>query len=73
VVQLHVAGHSQAQGYLADTHSAPVAEPVWALLEQAVRLGARAPLLVEWDADIPTFDVLEREVALAQACFARAS
>jgi uncharacterized protein (UPF0276 family) len=73
VVQLHVAGHSQAQGYLADTHSAPVAEPVWALLEQAVRLGARAPLLVEWDADIPTFDVLEHEVALAQACFARAS
>jgi len=73
VVQLHVAGHSQAQGYLADTHSAPVAAPVWALLEQAVRLGARAPLLVEWDADIPSFDVLQSEVALAEACFARAS
>ena len=73
VVQLHVAGHSQAQGYLADTHSAPVAEPVWALLEQAVRLGARAPLLLEWDADIPAFAVLERELALGQACFARAS
>jgi uncharacterized protein (UPF0276 family) len=73
VVQLHVAGHSQAQGYLADTHSAPVAEPVWALLEQAVRLGARAPLLVEWDADIPAFDVLQSEVARAEAIFARAS
>ena len=73
VVQLHVAGHSQAQGYLADTHSAPVAEPVWALLVQAVRLGARAPLLLEWDADIPAFAVLERELALGQACFARAS
>ena len=73
VVQLHVAGHSQAQGYLADTHSAPVAEPVWALLEQAVRLGARAPLLLEWDADIPAVAVLERELALGQACFARAS
>jgi uncharacterized protein (UPF0276 family) len=71
VVQLHVAGHSQAQGYLADTHSAPVSDEVWALLEQAVRLGARAPLLVEWDADIPEFPELERELTKAQACFAR--
>jgi uncharacterized protein (UPF0276 family) len=73
VVQLHVAGHSQARGYLADTHSAPVAEPVWALLEQAVQLGARAPVLLEWDAEIPSFDVLERELRIAQACCARAS
>ena len=73
VVQLHVAGHSQAEGYLADTHSAPVADEVWALLEHALRLGARAPLLVEWDADIPSFPELERELAKAAACFARAS
>jgi uncharacterized protein (UPF0276 family) len=73
VVQLHVAGHSQAQGYLADTHSAPVAEPVWALLEHAVRLGARAPVLLEWDAEIPSFDVLERELGLARDCCARAA
>jgi len=73
VVQLHVAGHSQAEGYLSDTHSAPVAPEVWALLEHAVRLGARAPLLVEWDADIPPFPELEREVEQAQACFTRAS
>jgi uncharacterized protein (UPF0276 family) len=72
VVQLHVAGHSQAQGYLADTHSAPVADEVWALLEHALRLGARAPLLVEWDADIPSFPELELELGKAEACFARA-
>jgi uncharacterized protein (UPF0276 family) len=71
VVQLHVAGHSQAEGYLADTHGAPVADGVWQLLEEAVRLGARAPLLVEWDADIPDFVELEREVTRARACFAR--
>jgi uncharacterized protein (UPF0276 family) len=73
VVQLHVAGHSQADGYLADTHSAPVADEVWALLEHAVRLGARAPLLLEWDAEIPSFPELEQELAKAAACFARAS
>jgi uncharacterized protein (UPF0276 family) len=73
VVQLHVAGHSQAEGYLADTHGSPVADGVWQLLEDAVRLGARAPLLVEWDADIPEFVELEREVNRARGCFARAA
>jgi len=67
VVQLHIAGHSQAQGYLADTHSAPVADGVWALLAEAVRLGANAPLLLEWDAEIPAFPELERELDKARA------
>jgi len=66
VVQLHIAGHSQAQGYLADTHSAPVAAGVWELLAEAWRLGVRAPLLLEWDAEIPEFAELERELGLAQ-------
>ncbi|HKO95142.1 MAG TPA: DUF692 domain-containing protein [Polyangiaceae bacterium] len=66
VVQLHIAGHSQAQGYLADTHSAPVADGVWELLGEAWRLGARAPLLLEWDAEIPEFAELERELGKAQ-------
>jgi uncharacterized protein (UPF0276 family) len=72
VVQLHVAGHSQADGYLSDSHGAPVADGVWQLLEHALRLGASAPLLLEWDADIPSFPELERELDEARACFARA-
>jgi uncharacterized protein len=67
IVQLHVAGHSQAAGYLADTHAAPVAEGVWALLAEVWRLGGRAPLLLEWDAEIPEFPELELELAKAQA------
>jgi uncharacterized protein len=66
LVQLHIAGHSQAQGYLADTHAAPVAEGVWELLAEVRRLGGRAPLLLEWDAEIPEFPVLERELAKAK-------
>lgn len=73
VVQLHVAGHSQAEGYLADSHGSPVASAVWQLLAEAVRLGANAPLLLEWDADIPPFGELERELEQARACFARAA
>jgi uncharacterized protein (UPF0276 family) len=67
VVQLHIAGHSQAQGYLSDTHSAPVADGVWELLAEVWRLGARAPLLLEWDAEIPEFAELERELGKAKA------
>jgi uncharacterized protein (UPF0276 family) len=67
VVQLHIAGHSQAEGYLADTHAAPVAEGVWELLAEVRRLGTRAPLLLEWDAEIPEFPALELELAKAQA------
>jgi uncharacterized protein (UPF0276 family) len=70
VVQLHLAGHGVESGvdahgqpvtHLIDTHAAPVAPEVWSLFEYAVRLGARAPVLLEWDADIPPFPVVLRE------------
>lgn len=81
VVQLHLAGHgvataSDASGrevtQLIDTHSAPVAPAVWALFEEAVRLGARAPVLLEWDAEIPSFELVHHEALLARAPIERA-
>lgn len=66
VVQFHVAGHSQAEGYLADTHVGPVPDPVWRLLQEALRLGADASVLLEWDSEIPSFDVVHRDVLKAQ-------
>jgi uncharacterized protein (UPF0276 family) len=81
VVQLHVAGHSDrpssdAQGravtQLIDTHAGPVAREVWALFEEAVRLGARAPVLLEWDADIPDFSVVHGEALTARRHIERA-
>lgn len=81
VVQMHVAGHSEsavidAQGHavtqLIDTHSGPVAPEVWALFEAAVRLGARAPVLLEWDADIPEFAVVHAEALAARRHIERA-
>jgi uncharacterized protein len=81
VVQLHLAGHgvaaaSDARGQevtqLIDTHGAPVAAAVWALFEEAVRLGARAPVLLEWDAEIPPFEVVHREALLARDPIERA-
>jgi uncharacterized protein (UPF0276 family) len=69
VDEIHVAGHSPdarwGEDLLIDTHAAPVASPVWALLARLVaRIGAR-PTLIERDAEVPAFDVLlsEREQA----------
>jgi uncharacterized protein len=67
VVQFHVAGHSQADGYLADTHGGEVIPGVWQLLLHAFRRGARAAVLVEWDADIPDFDTVHRQALRAKA------
>jgi uncharacterized protein len=81
VVQLHLAGHGEASvsdadgrtvTQLIDTHAGPVAPEVWALFEEAVRLGARAPVLLEWDADIPSFSVVHREALLARQHIERA-
>jgi uncharacterized protein (UPF0276 family) len=67
VVQFHVAGHSQADGYLADTHSGEVIPGVWQLLLHAFGRGARAAVLVEWDADIPDFDTVHGQALRAKA------
>ena len=66
VAEIHLAGFEEADGCLIDTHGAPVAPDVWALYERTIaRLGPR-PTLIEWDTDIPSFDVLQREAATAQ-------
>ena len=47
--------------YLFDTHSAPVSEPVWRLYEYAVARFGPVSTLVEWDAEIPSFERLIAE------------
>ena len=66
VVQFHVAGHDQEPGYLLDTHRGPVCAPVWQLLADAFRLGAKASVLLEWDADIPDFESVHRHAQCAR-------
>lgn len=56
VAQLHLAGFTDMGTYLFDTHSTPVSDDVWHLYAHAVRRFGRVSTLVEWDADIPTFD-----------------
>jgi uncharacterized protein len=66
VAQMHLAGFTDMGTYLFDTHSAPVHEDVWALYRHAVaRFGAGATL-VEWDADIPSFERVHAEAERAR-------
>lgn len=65
VGEIHLAGHTESDGVLIDTHGTHVCDDVWALYSHAIaRLGAR-PTLVEWDTDIPPLDILVAEAARA--------
>jgi uncharacterized protein (UPF0276 family) len=66
VVQIHVAGHTDYGTHAIDTHVGPVPDPVWQLLARARQLGARAPVLLEWDAEIPSFAVAHAEAKRAR-------
>jgi hypothetical protein len=70
VAEMHLAGFEDRGDLLVDTHGAPVAGDVWALYAHALdRFGPR-PTLIEWDTDIPPFDVLAGEAATAQSMIA---
>ncbi|MFM5585992.1 DUF692 domain-containing protein [Aeromonas rivipollensis] len=75
VGEIHLAGFTDKelpQGHLyIDTHSAPVAEPVWALYRQVCGLSA-IPTLIEWDLEIPPLPVLLEEAGRANAILSAA-
>jgi uncharacterized protein (UPF0276 family) len=63
VVYMHVAGHYvEAEDLRVDTHGAPVADPVWQLLDQAYARFGPVPTLLERDFNIPPLSELQREL-----------
>ena len=71
VVQFHVAGHTHHGTHIIDSHTGPVIDAVWQLLADAMRLGASAPVLLEWDADIPEFEQVHAEALRAKEVLKR--
>jgi len=68
VGEIHVAGHDtdtddHGAVLLIDSHGAPVADPVWALLDLTLQRCGPRPVLVEWDTDVPDWPVLAAEAA----------
>lgn len=66
IVQFHLAGHTNLGDYCIDTHDGQVIDPVWRLFQLAHQRTGGASTLLEWDANIPDFPTLHREVLKAK-------
>ncbi|MEM6617934.1 MAG: DUF692 domain-containing protein [Pseudomonadota bacterium] len=78
VGELHLGGHDDdtddaGAPLLIDSHAKPVVDPVWDLYAHTVARGGARPTLIEWDSDIPSWDVLAAEAAQADRVLARAA
>jgi uncharacterized protein (UPF0276 family) len=72
IVQFHVAGHANNGTHCIDTHVGPVIEPVWDLLGRMYARTGGASVLLEWDAEIPSFEQVHAEALRAETAILRA-
>jgi uncharacterized protein len=72
VVQLHLAGHSEAVTHKIDTHDQPICEDVWSLYHEVCPRFGSISTMIERDDNFPPFDELMAELDRARATAARA-
>jgi uncharacterized protein (UPF0276 family) len=66
-VQVHLAGHSNCGKIKIDTHDRKVPNSVWKAYRALMdRVGDAVSTLLEWDANIPAFPELVKEVSKAK-------
>ncbi|HJP38609.1 MAG TPA: DUF692 domain-containing protein [Gammaproteobacteria bacterium] len=66
VREIHLAGYEEQDSYLFDTHGYRVHPPVWELYRKTIKHLGPVATLIEWDNDIPEFEVLVDEANKAQ-------
>jgi uncharacterized protein (UPF0276 family) len=66
VVQFHLAGHSEGETCLIDTHDAPICEDVWKLYARAIRRFGPVSTMIERDDNIPPLADLVAELSHAR-------
>ncbi|WP_372800797.1 MNIO family bufferin maturase [Paracoccus seriniphilus] len=70
VGEIHLGGHDEEElpsgPLLIDSHGSEVAEPVWALYGEVLSRTGAMPSLVEWDNDLPDWQVLLAEAQRAE-------
>jgi len=71
VREIHVAGHTERDGLLIDTHGGTVCTAVVELLLSVRHLAGACPVLLEWDTNLPPWHVLETEVERLQRVWDR--
>lgn len=69
VSEMHLGGYTDQGSFLLDAHNNPVSNPVWKLYEVALEKFPQVPTLIEWDNDLPDFEVLLSEQKKAQVLF----
>jgi len=75
VGEIHLGGHAEdadddGSALLIDDHGREVADPVWALYAYALARTGPKPTLIEWDNDVPDWQVLFAEAKRADAVIA---
>ncbi len=70
VREIHLGGHAEdvdehGRPLLIDDHGHKVTGAVWALYDYTIARAGPRPTLIEWDADVPEWPVLESEAARA--------
>jgi uncharacterized protein (UPF0276 family) len=78
VCEIHLAGHAEQSDdegdrLLIDSHDGPVADAVWKLYEIVLARCGVIPTLVEWDSNIPEWQILRAEAGAAQLILDRHS
>jgi uncharacterized protein len=66
VVQIHLAGHTNKGTHILDTHSDHVIGEVWELYRRVYERMGGISTLLEWDAEIPSFEVVHAEALKAR-------
>ena len=67
IAEIHLAGFENKKDYLLDAHNNPVSLPVWKLYQFFLKQTHQVPTLVEWDNDLPEFNILLQEAEKARA------
>jgi uncharacterized protein (UPF0276 family) len=70
VGELHLGGHDEDEDdhgapLLIDSHGREVADPVWSLYEHTIKCAGPKPTLIEWDTDVPAWNILAAEALRA--------
>lgn len=72
IKEIHLAGHSVNQYHdqeiRIDTHNTHVCDDVYELYKSFIQKTPNIPTLIEWDQDIPEFEVLYKEMKKAKNC-----
>ncbi|OBV11958.1 DUF692 domain-containing protein [Erythrobacter dokdonensis] len=77
VGEIHLAGHAAEEHALGplliDDHGSKVSDETWRLFSRFIERAGPRPVLIEWDTNVPAFDVLMTEAGVAGAIMNRAA